>query len=228
MNVLITGVSSGLGYELAKKFIANGDNVYGTSRRRSDLDIKHLKCDFNNLFDLALKLDNFITDVSKFDIIILNAGMLGELEISSNLKINQFEEIFKTNVLANKVILDTLMHKNIKMQQVIGISSGAALKSYHGWSLYCTTKAAFKQLLSCYADETPNTHFTSLAPGIVKTSMQDYIYTVDESKIPSVKKFKQMYDDMDSAEDVAKKIFDYIPNLLELKSGDYFDLRNVK
>lgn len=228
MNILITGVSSGLGYELAKKFIANGDNVYGTSRRSTDLNIEHLKCDFNDLFNLALQFDNFVTDIPEFDIIILNAGMLGELEVGSNLQIHQFEEIFKTNVLANKVILDTLMHKNIKMQQVIGISSGAALKSYHGWSLYCTTKAAFKQLLSCYADETPDIHFTSLAPGIIKTSMQDYIYNVNESKIPSVKKFKQMYGNMDSAEVVAKKIFDYIPNLLELNSGDYFDLRNVE
>ena len=63
MNVLITGISSGLGYELAKKFIKKGDNVYGTSRRKISLDANHLQCDFNNLEELSL---NFKTYVSTF------------------------------------------------------------------------------------------------------------------------------------------------------------------
>ena len=228
MNILITGVSSGLGYELAKKYITNGDNVYGTSRRPTNLNIKHLKCDFNNLSNLTLEFDNFTKNITQIDLVILNAGILGELKNTSSLQINQFEESFKVNVLSNKIILDTLINKNIKIQQVIGISSGAALKSYYGWSLYCTTKSSFKQLISCYADENPTIHFTSLAPGIIKTPMQDYIYNIDENKIPSVKKFKQMYNNMDSAEDVAKKIFNYTPNLVKLSSGEYFDLRSIK
>jgi len=227
-NILITGVSSGLGYALAKKFIANGDKVYGTSRRQPDLNIKHLTCDFNNLDNLSLTLNPFIKDVSHFDLVILNAGMLGKLETNLNLKIDQFEESFKTNVLANKVILDTLTYNNIKFQQVIGISSGAALKSYYGWSLYCTTKAAFRQLISCYADELPKTHFTSLAPGIIRTPMQDYINNIDENIIPSVNKFKKMYDGMDTPDVVANKLINQISNLTKLPSGGYFDLRNIK
>ena len=160
MNILITGVSSGLGYELAKKFIARGDKVYGTSRRKTNLNINHLQCDFNNLEELAINFHNFIKNVLEFDIVILNAGMLGEINKISDLSVNQFNEIFNVNVLANKIILDRLLLNKINLKQIIGISSGAALKSYYGWSLYCCSKAAFKQLLSTYAQEYPKIQFT--------------------------------------------------------------------
>ena len=223
MNILITGVSSGLGYELAKKFIARGDKVYGTSRRKTNLNINHLQCDFNNLEELAINFHNFIKNVLEFDIVILNAGMLGEINKISDLSVNQFNEIFNVNVLANKIILDRLLLNKINLKQIIGISSGAALKSYYGWSLYCCSKAAFKQLLSTYAQEYPNIQFTSLAPGIIKTDMQNYINSLDKNNFPSVEKFQQMFDSMDTANTVAEKL---INNLFNLKE-DYLDLRNI-
>ena len=223
MNILITGVSSGLGYELAKKFIARGHKVYGTSRRKTNLNINHLQCDFNNLEELAINFHNFIKNVLEFDIVILNAGMLGEINKISDLSVNQFNEIFNVNVLANKIILDRLLLNKINLKQIIGISSGAALKSYYGWSLYCCSKAAFKQLLSTYAQEYPNIQFTSLAPGIIKTDMQNYINSLDKNNFPSVEKFQQMFDSMDTANTVAEKL---INNLFNLKE-DYLDLRNI-
>tara|TARA_R110000744_G_scaffold115139_1_gene215355 strand:+ start:565 stop:1245 length:681 start_codon:yes stop_codon:yes gene_type:complete len=223
MKVLITGTSSGLGYELAKQFKAKGDTVYGTSRRKTKLNIKHLQCDFNNLEELDVSFQEFIKDVKEFDVVILNAGMLGEINKVSNLSLKQFNEIFNVNVLANKIILDKLLINKTKIQQVIGISSGAALKPYHGWSLYCTSKSAFKQLLSTYSYEYPDTSFISLAPGIIKTNMQDYINSLDKNAFPSVEKFQQMFDNMDTADIVAKKL---INNLDKLKEG-YIDLRNI-
>jgi len=223
MNILITGTSSGLGYELAKQFIARGDTVYGTSRRKTNLNIKHLQIDFNNLEELTINFKDFIKNVLNFDIVILNAGILGEINKVSNLSIDQFNKTFNVNVLANKVILDRLLLNKINLKQVIGISSGAALKSYHGWSLYCTSKSAFKQLLSTYAQEHPHINFTSLAPGIIKTDMQNYINSLDKNNFPSVEKFQQMFNNMDTADVVAKKFINNLPNL---KKG-YIDLRDI-
>jgi len=224
MNVLITGTSSGLGYELAKQFISQGDTVYGISRSLSDLDIKQVNCDFTDLQYLAISLNNLI-DTKKIDTVILNAGMLGSISETNNLRIDEFYDVFTVNVLANKVIIDWLLNHDINVKNIIGISSGAALKEYYGWSLYCTSKAAFKQLLSTYAQEESNIHFLSLAPGIIKTKMQDYIYSIDGQEIPSVNKFKNMYDVMDTPDIVANKIIKFLPEVNELKSGSYFDLR---
>jgi len=226
MNVLITGTSSGLGYELAKQFISKGDAVYGMSRRKSDLNITQLQCDFKDI-DIHL-LQQWINKLpTQIDLIILNAGMLGDIDTLDNLSIQSFNEIFMVNVLANKILLDCIRNSNIDVKQVIGISSGAALKTYYGWSLYCCSKAAFKQLISTYAQEWHETHFISLAPGIVKTDMQKYIYKLDEKEIPSVKKFKQMFNNMETPDIVAKRIIEYLPDLSILNSGCYFDLRDI-
>ena len=227
MTVLITGTSSGLGYELAKQFIAKGYTVYGISRGISDLDIKQVQCDFTDLQQLTITLNDLI-DTVRIDTVILNAGMLGTITETNKLRIDEFNDIFTVNVLANKVIIDWLINHNVDVKNIIGISTGAALKTYYGWSLYCTSKAAFKQLLSTYAQELPNIHFTSLAPGIIKTKMQDYIHSIDGQDIPSVKKFKEMYDTMDTADIVAKKIITWLPGIDKLESGSYFDLRNIK
>lgn len=227
MNILITGTSSGLGYELAKQFSLEGHNVYGMSRKKSDLQIKQAQVDFINPQSIVVSMDNLI-DVDKIDLVILNAGQLGEINKTNNIKINQFNDIFNINVLSNKVIIDWLLNHNINIKNIIGISTGASLKAYYGWSLYCASKAAFKQLLSTYAYEEPNIHFLSLAPGIIKTKMQEYIYKIDSSKIPSVKKFKDMFNTMDTADIVANKIINNLSYFSELESGDYFDLRNIK
>jgi len=226
MNILITGTSSGLGYELAKQFSLEGHNVYGMSRKKSDLQIKQVQVDFVNPKSVVISMDNLI-DVDEIDLVILNAGQLGEINKTNNIKTNQFNDIFNINVLSNKVIIDWLLNHNISVKNIIGISTGASLKAYYGWSLYCASKAAFKQLLSTYAYEEPNIHFLSLAPGIIKTKMQEYIYKVDSNKIPSVKKFKDMFNTMDTADIVANKIINNLPYFSELESGDYLDLRNI-
>jgi benzil reductase ((S)-benzoin forming) len=222
-NILITGTSSGLGLSLANAFKESGYNVYGISRSKTRLGIKQIQCDFNNLDKVKSSIIELV-DIKDFDYVILNAGMLGRLDKQCNLSINDYNEIFNVNVLSNKVILDFLM-KECNIKNVIGISSGAALKTYFGWSLYCSSKAAFKQLISSYSDEFPDTRFLSLAPGIIKTKMQHNICNEDEGRIPSIKKFKKMYSTMDTPEYVANKIFNNLDKLNSINSGEYLDMR---
>ena len=48
-------------------------------------------------------------------------------------------------------------------------------------------------LIELYAKEHAETHFISLAPGIIDTGMQDYIYTIEEEeKFPVVQKLKSL------------------------------------
>jgi len=225
MNVLITGTSSGLGFSLAKAFKESGYNVYGISRSKTDLDIKQTQCDFNDLDNTKISIRELI-NVNDLKYIILNAGMLGKLDKQCDLSIKDYNEIFNVNVLSNKVLLDFLM-KKCDVKNVIGISSGAALKTYFGWSLYCSSKSAFKQLISSYAHEFPQTHFLSLAPGIIKSKMQGLIYQEDEERIPSVKKFHEMYNKMDTPDKVANNIFSSLSALRRYDSGSFVDMRDI-
>jgi NADP-dependent 3-hydroxy acid dehydrogenase YdfG len=233
MNVLITGSSSGLGFALAENFIDLGHNVYCISKSHTWIEgnaKKSVICDFRNLADVARSIKELCEGMYAFDYVFLNAGMLGSLNKQRNTSVFDYQEIFNVNVLANKVILDYLFYETFHIQNVIGISSGASEKTYGGWGLYCCSKAAFRQLISSYSDDFPETNFVSLAPGLVKTKMQDRILGEDADKIPSVKKFHDAYPTMDSADTVAKKIIDnldQIKKFTDFQSGGYLDLRSI-
>jgi len=71
--------------------------------------------------------------------------------------------------------------------------------------------------------EYPDVNFLSLAPGLIKTNMQSLIQTYNEEDIPSVKKFKDAYDVMQTPEECAEIIYDNIDSL----SSGFFDLREI-
>jgi NADP-dependent 3-hydroxy acid dehydrogenase YdfG len=225
-NVLITGTSSGLGEALAKQFFKNNYNVYGISRSQTNIMLtKSEICDFSVLNSIEECLEKLINDVDCFDYIFLNSGILGELKPISKITVDEYQNIFDINVWSNKIILDYLLSKH-KINNVIGMSSGAATKTYFGWSLYCCSKAAFKQLLSSYKDEYTLVRFLSLSPGLVKSKMQDEIYKYDESKMPSVKKFKSAYANMQSPKECAENIYNNIELIFKTESMS-FDLRDL-
>jgi len=225
-NVLITGTSSGLGYSLAKA-LKDKYNVYGLSRSKSDLDIVNIECDLTSRESIDNALKQIPTSIKNFEYVILNAGMLGRLKPIEQLTEQEFEDTMMTNFLSNKIILDTLM-SNFKVNTVFGISSGASEKPYYGWSLYCCSKAAFRQLLNVYSVEKTDTSFYSVCPGPFKSKMQDYIYIQDESEIPSVEKFKKMHKDLISSDKMAEFIVTHLNIFDGISSGAYVDLRKVQ
>lgn len=225
-NVLITGTSSGLGYSLAKKMKDNY-NVYGLSRSKSDLGIVDIECDLSNAESIDNALKQIPKTIERFDYVILNAGVLGTLRRIDELTPHEFQEVMMTNFLSNKIILDNILTHHV-VNTVFGISSGASEKPYYGWSLYCTSKAAFRQLLNVYSVEKTDTSFYSVCPGPFKSKMQDYIYTQDESEIPSVEKFKKMHNDLVSSDEVADLILTNLNIFDGIDSGSYVDLRKVQ
>ncbi|NVM37056.1 MAG: SDR family NAD(P)-dependent oxidoreductase [Candidatus Lokiarchaeota archaeon] len=224
-KVLITGTTSGLGASLSRVYESNC-SVHSISRNKPDhyyWDV-HRDCDLANLnqVERAIKC---ACETNYYKYVFLNAGILGQLAESSNLDTPHYKAAFDINVWSNKIIIDELL-KTKTVENIICISSGAASKGYYGWSIYCATKAAIKQLMSCYAIENPEVNFLSLAPGLVKTKMQNEIQQYDERDIPSVKKFKEAYETMQTPDECAKKIYKHLDSILEQKQ-DFFDLRNL-
>lgn len=221
-KVLITGTTSGLGASLLKVYNEQGYSVQSIDRK--DCDFKKLD-QVQQAVDSCIKVDRFIDITNNYKYVFLNAGILGELLPVKDISLYDYQEVFNVNVWANKLIIDELL-KTKAVKNIICISSGAASKGYYGWSLYCATKAAIKQLMSCYAIENPEVSFLSLAPGLVKTKMQDEIQQYDEKDIPSVKKFKDAYDTMQTPDECAEKIYKNLDSILNQKQ-DFFDLRNL-
>ena len=221
-NIFITGVSSGLGKALMEEYTNQGHTVYGITREDINLE---------NVEEVNIKLPNILKGVNELDVVILNAGMLGDIKTFDEWKYAELLKIMDVNVWSNKYILDYLFKNNIKVEQVVSISSGASEHTYKGWSGYSISKCALRMMMEVYSKEIDNTHFTSLAPGLVDTKMQDYLCNdVDKDKFPMMNKFVNARRDGTSRKPsvVAKDIVDLIPTLFQLDNGSFIDLRSIK
>jgi benzil reductase ((S)-benzoin forming) len=227
-KILITGCSSGLGLSLTRELALYGNKIYCLGKRKIiGNNIKSVKCNLKNIKKIKNNLRRLINH-KPLDYIILNAGILGEVKKINELSVNEIEEAFKINFLSNKEIIDYFINNKIKTDIIIAISSGAALSPKVGWYPYCGSKSALKFLMESYAIEFSNRKFINIAPGLIKTKMQDQICKIDAKKINSVKKFQDLNRNnlIPSPEQVAKNIIRILPSLKKIKSGSFLDIRN--
>ncbi len=228
-NILITGIGSGLGEALARAYLEKGDAVYAIGRHfHQELDHSphffFFPYDLSQTFTIKAEIEPFIRNHS-FDLVILNAGMLGKIETLQQTDLDEIKAVMELNVWANKELIDLLAgHADVK--QVVGISSGAAVSGSKGWSAYALSKAALNMLLKLYAKELPGIHFTALAPGVIDTPMVQHIITeVDERRFPSAKRLKE--GEIQSPHNAALRLIATFDRLLAYESGSFLDVRRM-
>ncbi|WP_163336730.1 SDR family NAD(P)-dependent oxidoreductase [Desulfopila sp. IMCC35008] len=234
-NIFITGVSGGLGKAMAEYFIRAGGAVFGVSRSApKDLlqfeNFSFRSLDLGNHESIPPCLDALFTD-NQFDLFMLNAGTIGQYGDLADISLQEAKHVEDVNVWSNKVILDYCLQKKMSVRQVVAISSGASVSDARGWSAYGVSKAALNMLIRMYAAEIPETHFCSLAPGIVDTSMQEYLYSLgkdDKYQTLGVLQSAKESGKMPSAEAAAENIINALPKIREtIKSGGYADIRKL-
>jgi len=228
-NILITGVSSGLGEALVEAYLENGDSVYAIGKTLPKKLDRHphfffFPYDLSETFMIQATLKEFLQDRS-FEIAILNAGVLGDIQTLCETDLSDIKAVMEVNVWANKEIIDTL-HAHASVKQIVGISSGAAVNGSKGWGAYSLSKSGLNMLLSVYAKELPEIHFTALAPGVIRTPMvQHIIDKVDDEMYPSAKKLK--LGNIQTPQVAAKHLIATFPKLLNYESGSFLDVRTM-
>jgi len=237
MNVLITGNSSGLGLGLTEALMEQDATVWGLSRSGCPLKSKYddalrdRQQDLGNLNTLEDGLERLLSDCLRLDLVVLNAGILGRIQEISHTDVHDLEHLMRVNVWSNKLILDWLIERQIPVDQIIAISSGAAVNMNYGWGGYSLSKAALNNLVQLYAPEMPDTHLTAYAPGLVDTGMQDYLCDeVDSDEFPSVQKLKDARGtaDMPSPRQAADRLLELLGDLRENhESGSFVDVRMI-
>lgn len=239
-QVLITGISSGIGAALARACLERGDQVYGFSRRELAWELPPAQSealhftqqDIADFQTLPQTLSNLTADVDRLDLVILNAGVLGDIRDLCDTPLEEIERVMTLNTWANKVLLDSLFAQGLGITQVIGMSSGAAVSGSRGWSAYALSKASFKMLLQLYAAEKPQTHFCSFAPGLVDTAMQDYLCDLPTSACqtyPSLGHIQEARgtDAMPTPDQVAPILLQRFESLRSEPSGCFVDIRDL-
>jgi len=226
-NILITGCSSGLGLALVNYYLKKGYIVYGISRRKPNIENKNFlfkEFDLSKLEEIKNSLTDFLTQTKNFETVYLNAGTLGEIKEMTKLSYEEIKEVLDLNVFANKELLDILT--TIKVNNIIGISSGASKNGSKGWGAYSLSKSSLNMLLNLYAKEMPNTKLLAVAPGVIETPMTDYIrYEVDDNIYTSAKILKN--GDIQKPSEAAQRLDQVIKKIEEFESGSFIDVRDI-
>ncbi len=232
MNVCITGSSRGLGKAFVENFLSKGEKVYGLGRSEVlDKRYRYAQVDIADLDALKKVLESLLDGVESLELLVLNAGILGRIQDISLCTMEQLKKEMDVNMWANKVILDFIIAKKIKVKQVIAVSSGASVNGSLGWNGYSLSKAALNMLIKLYAAEMRETHLSAIAPGLVKTEMIDSILLGDHD----VKRYTSVQSLRDSekrglvlsAKQTAAKISLLLPRLLQEESGSFIDIRTL-
>ncbi len=235
MHILITGTSSGIGHGLAQEYLARNAKVWGISRRVADdlsqhPNFHHLQLDLTDEDAVQRLVPGFISASKRFNLVILNAGVLGPIKWMSEVETTAMKQVMEINVWANKVLLDVLLKTVKDIRQVIGMSTQASQRSTPGWGPYAISKAALNMLMNVYAREHPNTHFSAFAPGLVDTEMQEAIWNMPETdKYPTLKKLQEARytEAMPDSRAAAARLIQGMEKALHYGSGSFNDVREM-
>ena len=232
-RLFITGNSSGLGYALTRHYLEQDWRVSGCSRRGCEGlggFLSDMRCDLTDFEGIPVSLEDLLGAAHKLDLVILNAGILGEIREISKTPLADIQRIMDSNVWANKVILDWLIHSGLEVAQVIMISSGASVLGNRGWGGYALSKAALNMLAKLYAHEMPDTHIVSLAPGLIDSDMMSYLCEeADAEKFPALNRLREARDSeaMQTPAEAAENIASVVGQLREFESGSFVDIRQI-
>ena len=175
--VLVTGSSSGIGYEITSKLLDLGAKVIGIARNhdRSRLENKNYttyKCDVSDHHKLENLLKQILKKHPQINCFISNAGYgdFGPLENFSTLQIKNF---IATNLTSHMVITKLLLphFKRIKIGDIIFIGSEAGLSGAKNGSLYCTAKFGLRGFSEALSKDVANKNIrvSIINPGMIRT-----------------------------------------------------------
>lgn len=179
-NIIITGTSRGIGYELALQFANAGHNVLAVSRKipQTLIENQNISClgiDLSLGVGLAQIKDFIESTWQTVDIVIHNAGAI-LLKPFAEITAEEFEYIYKVNVFGvaalNRVVLPFMPSGS----HVVTISSMGGVQGtvkFSGLSAYSSSKGAVITLSELLAEEyrEKGIAFNVLALGAVNTEM---------------------------------------------------------
>ena len=179
-NIIITGTSRGIGYEMALQFANAGYNVLAISRKTPQILIDHenitcLPIDISDENQLQ-QVNEFISKTwKKVDVLIHNAGALLHKNFTE-ITTQEFQNIYKVNVFAVAELTKICIPFMEKGSHVVTISSMGGIQGsmkFAGLSAYSSSKGAVITLSELLAEEykEKGISFNVLALGSVNTEM---------------------------------------------------------
>lgn len=180
-NIIITGTSRGIGFELVHIFANEGHNVLALSRNAQPVNNLHFDNISSFSFDLSKeedyqKVKQFIQNEWKHvDILINNAGTILNRPFAET-SFKDFAKVYETNVFGVSEMTRVVLPYMKPDSHVVTISSMGGIQGsmkFPGLAAYSSSKGAVITLTELLAEEYKETgpQFNVLALGAVQTEM---------------------------------------------------------
>ncbi|PHS78873.1 MAG: oxidoreductase [Rhodospirillaceae bacterium] len=187
-TALITGASRGIGRAVALHFAEQGAHVIITARSQGaleDLDdelqrLGHsatlVPCDLCEPGITDKIADEILNRYKKLDILVGNAGILGELDSIAEIDPEDWQRVIDINLTANWHLIRSMnsLLKASDAGRAIFVSSSVGHQARAGWSTYAVSKAALEMTAGIYAEECKDSNIlvNMINPGGTRTQMR--------------------------------------------------------
>jgi NAD(P)-dependent dehydrogenase (short-subunit alcohol dehydrogenase family) len=176
---VITGGSSGLALESAKRFVGEGAYVFITGRRQGALDdavkligrnVTGVRGDAANLEDLDHLFDTVQRQKGKIDILFASAGK-GEAAVLGEVTEKHFDREFGLIVRGALFTAQKALPLINDGGSIILTGSVASVKGFPGFGVYAASKAALRSFARTWLNELKGRKIrvNVLSPGLVDT-----------------------------------------------------------
>ncbi len=176
---LITGISSGIGLEIAQMLAADGALVFGTIRDTASANsikgVKNLRMDVTIDTEVQQAVDHIVQEAGAIHYVINNAGysLSGALEETSIEEARlQFETNFFGALRVTKAVLPTM--RALGYGRIVNISSAFGFLPAPSLGIYAATKHALEALTESLDHEVRNfgIRATLIEPAFTKTNFE--------------------------------------------------------
>jgi len=203
---IVTGSSSGIGYETALALARDGFYTFATMRntskapeiqeaaKKEKLKIDVIELDVDKEESIKSAINKIISEKNRIDVLVNNAGYMvfGCVE---DVPVNEFRKQFETNFFSIVRIIQEVAPIMRKQGSgtIVNISSVVGRMGLPGSPAYTSTKFALEGLTEClrYELDQFGIKITLIEPGVIKTNFFSSMKKVESNSDPLYKELTE-------------------------------------
>ncbi|KAF4406576.1 SDR family NAD(P)-dependent oxidoreductase [Streptomyces lycii] len=193
-TTLITGANRGLGHEMARRLVEAGQKVWigardaENGRKAADrLGAGFVQLDVTDDASVGAAAETLRARAGHLDVLVNNAGILGEVAAPEDMTADQVRHVYETNVFGLVRVTHAFLPllRAATAPSVINITSGLGsftlvqdperVESQYPLAAYGSSKSAVTMLTVQYARTIPDVRFNAVDPGRTATDFTGHL-----------------------------------------------------
>lgn len=203
---LVTGSSSGVGFETSLALARNGYHTFASMRdtaksdnllqkaKDENLSVEVVELDVDKEESIVSSIKKIISDKGRIDILVNNAGY-AQFGCTEDVTVQDFRKQFETNFFSIVRIIQEVSPTMRKQNSgvIVNISSVVGRLGLPGSPAYISTKFALEGLSECLRYELGQfgIKVTLIEPGVIKTNFFNSMRVPESKKDPKYQEMTQ-------------------------------------